>query len=203
MTTVVLGVVAAGAAGGCGEDGANAACGVGDCGGDLVGAWELSAVCADTEALRQMFRDAFLEGSMGTCPQVSAGPVSLGISGPLSYTADLTYAVSMTVTIDASVSIPTSCLVGDTCASLGVALTQRNALYTGCTGTTTCKCTLHLERTNTESGTYTVSGTVAAMVGSDGSTSALSYCAKGDTLTVRDVEPDADTWLNALVADRR
>jgi hypothetical protein len=201
MKMMVLGVVAAGAAGGCGGDGANAACGVEPCGGDLVGAWDLSAVCADTESLRQMFRDAFLEGSMGACPQVSSGPVSLGISGPLSYTDDLNYAVNMTVTLDGSLAIPTSCLAGDSCADLSAALAD-NPLFTGCTGTTTCTCKMHLVQTDVESGTYTLSGTAASMVASDGSTSALSYCVKGDTMTMRDADPDPESWLDALVAER-
>jgi hypothetical protein len=201
MTMMVLGVVAA-AAGGCGGDGANAACGVEPCGGDLVAAWDISAVCADTEGVRQALRDGFLEGSMGACPQVSVGPVSVAASGPLSYTQDLTYAVNMTITLDTSLMIPSSCLGGTTCASLGADLVQSDAMFTGCTGTTTCNCRIHSEEIETESGTYTLSGTVVSMISSGGSTSAFSYCVKGDTLTMRDAAPGADSPLTGLVAER-
>ena len=176
-------------------------CTVATCGGDIVGTWNPSEVCAD----KSVFMTAFLGGLMGQCPGANVGAVNFAPTGSMVFNADMSYSITLSIAGSISVNIPGSCLNGATCTDLGAQLQSAFAgdpsiQSVSCTGSGTCACPIVMAPEQTyETGTYTVSGSTL-MTTPTGSTTADSqqYCVKGTTVTFP--EPAMTQMQSGLVA---
>lgn len=188
---------------GCGGDsgGSNIAggpaCSVDPCGGDITGTWNATEMCVDKSVLMA----AFVEGTMGACPQAKLTTVSYPLTGSFTFNTDSTYALSLTLSASIGVSIPSSCINVATCADLtGNFTSDPDVQSATCTGTSTCTCTItQMPDSSSETGTYSVSGTnlLTTATGS-ATTDTIGYCVKGTTLTFR--EPGTVSTASGLFA---
>lgn len=181
------------------------ACGVGACGGIVVGTWNVSDLCLDKAALMT----EFVKGMMGSCPQASLGDVGFAPTGVLKFNVDLTYSIDFTETPSLAVNIPSSCLApGTTCAAVDAqekasARSDPSIQSIACAGSGTCVCTVvEVPIHNTESGTYAISGSSLTTTPSAGTADTSSYCVKAATLTVMNSNSPA-TGLTAIVATKQ
>ena len=166
-------------AGGSGSGGAgNPQCGAPACGGNLLGTWTFASDCS-------------LVGH-GDCGEVidASGVHRLGT---LTFSANGTYATTETDTGSFIVDEPAVCLGGATCAQFQAGLAQETSVFSSATCSTTatgCHCLLGaLGTQQTETGTYSASGTSVTTTSSTGTVNGEAYCVSG--LSLRLIFPDS------------
>jgi hypothetical protein len=176
----------------CGGGSGVASCGkVAACGGDVVGNYTIAGACFNNAALNMQI--------VADCPGASVNVSGVSASGSASFNADLTYTLTETMTVTATETIPPSCLTQGaltlTCAQVDQLLQQEVATdpttfqSAHCSGSSTCTCTFKTAaQTNTETGTYTISGTTLITTSSAGSVSSSAYCVKDNALHVMEVD---------------
>jgi hypothetical protein len=188
MRTLSIGILALALVSCGGSSGGGGSCGqVEPCGGSVVGTWKASSACLSSAAFA-----ADTSGSY--CPTATFSNVSATQTG--SYVFDSsTYTINISAQVSATYTVPASCnSSGTSCADLGAYLQAyiQGSTIT-CTGSGTCTCHLVFPATDSETGTYTSSGSVLTLTSdADGSTSTQSYCVQGSTLHLVDV----DTTMN-------
>jgi hypothetical protein len=157
-------------------------CGViAPCGGDVVGTWNASVGCVTSAGLR--------EAESGiTCPGFSISVTNVNVSGTFTFKTDMTYSFTgLSEQAMYQATVPVGCVAGHSCAAAATGIDSTGDFESAsCTGTTTCSCTaLQTPNVDTESGTYTLSGTTFTTFPSNGlPTSTLSYCVEGANLHV-------------------
>lgn len=174
-------------AGACGGSSGGSCGKVEPCGGDPVGLWKVTGSCVNSAALMS----TVAEGFNGSCPGATISNVSVASSGTLSVNADMSYEISGDQSVKFTVNVPASCLNGATCADLSAQL-QSDFPGASCTGASSCACALSEDTPQTDSGTYTVSGTALVIESPSQGESTQSFCVQGNTLHFIDV----DTTMN-------
>ncbi len=160
----------------------NGTCGqVEPCNGPVVGTWKAAAACATA---------GFVMNLQGTCPAGTISGVTATQSGTYTFNADLTYSIAVTGQLSYDAANPASCNPGGmSCAALAAAESALSGGTLTCTGSGSCNCQGSFAETDTETGTYSVSGTVITLVNSAGGyTLQQSYCVQGNTLHILDVD---------------
>jgi hypothetical protein len=171
---------------GCGGDSDNngAACSnAAGCGGDVVGTWTIQSTCVTPSM-----------PSMG-CEGTTADTSGFKTTGSITFNADKTFTSNITFSGSVTTTLPASCLMRNgvtaTCAQVQETLqpSVTSGDYTSATCTATgnggCACTLGLvPQTDTNSGSYSTSGSVLTEIDPDGSTDDNAYCVKGNTMTL-------------------
>jgi hypothetical protein len=178
------------------------ACGVGPCGGDLVGTWNAATVCIDRGVLMD---DFVIEG----CPEASVGAVNYTPSGTFLFNADLSYSISLTATGTFAFNYPLSC-IGVTCPQFNAAIQAaflndppEGIQSISCAGNDPCTCTfVTLPASSTETGTYSTSANTLVTTSTAGGVDTLDYCVKGTTVTFRDPPTSTPSEVVAFVAER-
>jgi hypothetical protein len=162
---------------GSGGNGAGASCGgLEPCGGNIVGTWVVSSSCINSAALSSTFQQS------SGCATATASVSNLTNSGSLQFNSDMSYAITaFAQSFTLHVTVPTSCLGGQTCANFQTTL-QGNSPTATCTGSTTCVCDVPNSSSDTESGTYTISGTSVVTTSTAAGTSTVPYCVQGSTI---------------------
>jgi len=149
------------------------------CGGDVVGTWQVTTGCITAAGI------AASQGNTNACPQASLSVIDISAIGTLVFGADLTYTMTaFSVQSTAQIITPASCVTGGTCADAAQSLLASSDFQSAaCTGTTTCKCTaVQSPAVDTESGTYTLSGTTIVTRSSLAGTGRFDYCVQGSSL---------------------
>jgi hypothetical protein len=153
------------------------------CGGDLVGEWQLEAICVQRAALEASFAAGV---SGGFCPTQTLGNVMRAVSGSLVLNADFTYSMTGTLSGSTDFTVPASCLAGTNCAAVSASLQAEIAagshpeLASGaCSGSSSCLCHEILSVPLTGSGTYSTAG---AALTADAPLGASQYCVQGSTV---------------------
>jgi hypothetical protein len=149
-----------------------------------VGTWTAAAACASA---------SFVMDLQGSCPAGTISGVTATQSGSYVFNADLTYSIAVTGQLSYDAALTASCNpTGMSCAALAAA---ESALSGGkvtvtCTGSSgSCNCHSSVAVTDTETGTYSVAGTVITLANSaDGSSTDQSYCVQGNTLHILDLD---------------
>jgi hypothetical protein len=183
--------------------GGGGSCGkVTPCGGDVVGNWTVSGACLDSATLN-------MELGM-SCPGAAISISRVNVSGSARFNVDLTYTVTTAASFTAQETIPASCLSSGgltlTCAQLDQQLQQDIAADPStfqsahCSGSSSCTCTFTVAgEAQTETGTYTTSGTTFTTTASDGSISSNGYCVQGNELHI--VQFDMTMPMGKIQAD--
>ncbi len=189
MRIVAIGLLAAtvmscgSSTGGSGGSNGNGTCGeVEPCNGPVVGTWKAAAACASA---------SFVMDLQGACPAATISGETAAQSGSYVFNADLTYSIAVTGQLTYDAANPASCNpTGMSCEALGAAESALSVGTVTCTGSSSsCNCHSSFARTDTETGTYSVAGTVITLVrSSDGYTLDQSYCVQGNTLHILDVD---------------
>lgn len=173
---------------GCGsDDGPGASCGqVQPCGGDLIGSWNMVALCQDRAKAISEFAMAAMASP---CPTQTLRNFSLSISGTYVFNADLTYSASAVLGGAVDVHVPAACLAGASCAALTASLqaaiaagTAPGLVSASCSGSSDCLCHQVTSLPQVDSGSYTTMGTALNFVSAAGTTMAADYCAKENTV---------------------
>lgn len=155
------------------------ACPMTPCGGDVVGSWQITSVCADWRVD---------PATTGTCPSASSIN-NVQMSGTYTYGADGAFSWNTTTGGTTTVTLPAACISDLTsCGALEAEFTPANGYQSGsCTGSvkTACTCTAKLtEEPSSGKGEYKLAGDVlTAILGSD--TSSSSFCVKSNKLTTQ------------------
>ena len=196
---------------GCGGDSGSSntiggpSCGVGPCGGDVVGTWNVTDICLS----RSILMSTFAGELMGSCPGASVGNSDAGPSGLFVFNTDSTYSLDFTMTLSLGMNFPLSCFpAGTTCADLDAAFKQQAAgdpsiTSTACAGSGTCACTIvEAPRQITESGTYSVSGSSLLTTPTGGAADTQGYCVKDKNMTFSDTTPDPQNPVTAIVVTK-
>jgi hypothetical protein len=162
---------------------ANGACATfSACGGDVVGTWVVSGACVVTAP------------PLASC---AAGTVtmSMQVSGTVTFRADGTYAVNTMAGITEMLGVPASCLGGADCTSLQTSLQGQSGVSSAvCSNapSSACRCTeVFTPQPNTDSGTYTVTGTSVMSPGAY----AQPYCVQGTTIRWQDMNASGSVFV--------
>jgi len=195
LATAVPALVVAGF--GCGA-GSGGSCGATQpCGGDLVGAWTITAGCSS----RSVAASELMTIVGGPCPTLAITSTEDHPSGTITFNADLTFTASYSITGSITAAVPASCFDEMPCAALEAFLGMEGLLVHGCTGTATCACTIdRVPQTLDGAGTYVASGNLLELH-PDGAPIVLKqFCAAGSTLHLTGV--NGSTIVEDLVLDR-
>jgi hypothetical protein len=154
---------------------------VAPCGGNLLGSWTVDESCASSSA------EIVPGGCAGETAQVTAS----NVSGALTFNADMTYTLTSSGSYTETLTIPLSCFPpsGATVACTGINMGGTEDAGTGgimgscAISNSNCVCTVPAPSTATESGTYSISGSMVTTTPTGGSGSMTdSYCVSGNTL---------------------
>jgi hypothetical protein len=170
-----------------------------NCGGNIVGTWSVSNFCGPGA-------NSTKAGVLMNCPSSSA-TANAGATGTLTFNADSTYTVTLTSTGGGTDVFPKSCLNGSTCAEVQQTIQQSPtaAQFSSLTcpdDGTNCNCTFVLApQTNTDTGTYSVSGgtlttTPSAGTGMPGAT---QYCVNGNEVSFASTSTTSPTIIIVAV----
>jgi hypothetical protein len=156
------------------------------CGGDVVGSWQLAALCVS----RAFDERAFAESLVGSaCPTQTLGSSSRSAMGSFVFDADLTFSTSAVVTGTTTTNVPASCLSGLSCADLTVLLQSEvdaglrpGVASIACSGSSACVCSqVSLPAQVSETGTYVIAGNVLNLTTTTGGIETFEYCIRDDT----------------------
>lgn len=162
-----------GTGGGTGGTGGTSGGGCGSvqpCGGDILGTWAFTQVCATAPTTTDP-----------NCPGYTVSNVMITETGPMTFAAGGTYSSNVTATISYMEMTPSSCLTPLTCADLATGYMDQGASAT-CSGTSVCACTVALATTGAASGTYATSGTSLTITPSLSTPNTMGYCVQGNSL---------------------
>jgi hypothetical protein len=145
------------------------------CGGDLVGTWTITSLCLPSES-----------GSTPECPAESDDSRGLVLAGTMTFRADSTFATTDTLSGTVVRIIPLACARNHgagSCAQLAILMQSASFRSVGCTGASTCSCTVDLAPVSASgTGSYVMATNLVTITQSDGSVEANTYCVSGDTL---------------------
>jgi hypothetical protein len=172
-------------------------CSFSACGGDIVGTWSVSGVCASVPDDADPF--------MGMCPDAEVD-VSVMLAGSITFADDGTFQKNFRSSGTVTFIVPGSCiptLHGSAVASCSELDKDDGDKTTACSGdpndTCTCVQTDNAEKVDTEGGTYSTAGDSLTMTGEvDGVPESMSYCINGDEARVQQVSADSGvtiTWI--------
>ena len=162
------------------------------CGGDILGTWQLRAVCSDD--LVALARSAVFAPE---CVETIVG-VEADAAGTTTYGADGTMTWSRTIMLDVQMALTSACLtalngqVVDAASACSMLASDAGAvpslMLSSCSAAgETCDCTAKVEVTMSNTSAYAISGT-QIMADSE----AYDYCVAGDVLTVIERRVDAE-----------
>lgn len=178
------------ACGGSSDNGGGNCSNVSPCGGNVVGTWKITNVCAS----------GMLSNSLGSvCPGASEQVGSINASGTATFNSDGTYSTSTTASASVTLTIPNSCLsqsgVTISCGAIGSSLANPDAGTSGSCASngSNCDCTVASSPMSSSSaGMYTTSGTTITTTPTGNSSSSNDYCVQGNTLyLLSNAGPDA------------
>lgn len=164
-------------------------CSFSKCGGDIVGTWSLTGLCADVPENAGPLGDS--------CPTATAD-VNLDASGTITFHDDGTITKSFTTRVIATFTVPNSCLAsihGTIPASCDELSDEDEDSVTVCTGdpSESCTCTeTGTPETDTDPGEYEITGTGEITISDAGGADPESqtYCVKGGELRAHAISED-------------
>ena len=154
------------------------------CGGDLTGTWTITSGCLTSAGVK----DAE-SGATGSCSGLTVAVTNISVSGTVTFNADMTYTfASLQEQSTLTLNAPASCVGSGSCSALASALESTGDVASAtCSGTSGCSCTaMQTPQTETESGTYSVSGSTVTTVPSTGTASSTPFCVQGSVLHLLD-----------------
>lgn len=176
------------------------------CGGDIVGAWQISSTCLTFD---------FSTMSNDECPGQTTRVVDWDMTGNFNFRADLTYSANATQSGTVVTTLPASCLTRQgitlTCAQLEGSL-QANLADSGFSSATCgvsagngCACTVTtLPQSSNASGTYSTSGAgVLTQTPAGDAPDSSNYCVKGSTLTVSPTASDMSNVTGSVTLTKQ
>lgn len=154
------------------------------CGGDLVGTWQLDALC---------YEFAETKGTSTSGCDIVADFV-VDASGSVTFDAGGTYTSQLVLDITANTTMPASCFVGLPAMDCGV-------IQPGCVGTTDvgCSCVQTFTETTDDLGTWTTAGAELVF---DGDPTPSTYCVTGDDLVLWEPPEEPDDALATYLLSR-
>jgi hypothetical protein len=160
------------------------------CGGNVVGNWNLAALCGPASTPQ-------VQNPLGAqCPSATAAGAATA-TGTVTFNADLTYTSALTATGTATITVPKSCLNGTTCAAFQTLLqgqpssTMFSSINCPDDGTS-CDCTFTaVPETSNETGTYAIAGTTITLTPTGGAAGQPTpYCVNGNELSMQSMGSD-------------
>lgn len=155
-----------------GDGGGAGPCAGAACGGDLVGAWDVSDLCVDAEEVTDC----------GTPPPATPGSIvyrDVVVSGTFDFVSDGSFTLDLTLTATVELTLPADCDV--TCEdywSLEFGTTPNCT-----TGAEGCSCSEAATYTSGKSGTWSASGSSVEFTGIGGVFGdPVGYCVDGTGL---------------------
>jgi hypothetical protein len=178
---------------GCGSGGDFATVGncnssVAPCGGAVVGSWKLSQLCSNTADGGVSTADA---GVSTGCAGATVDTSNYHIMDTITFSSGSTYQTTGSLSGSERFTIPAQCLTATlTCDALNQSLQQLKqqpdpVFSSGSCAMSgsDCMCMAQFNVTpQSESGTYSTSGTTITTTNSSGNASTSSYCVSGNTL---------------------
>lgn len=177
------------------SDGAGGSCGmVQPCGGDIVGTWKFAASCIVDQSVLGL-------DATQICDTATINAENSVISGIATFKTDMTYSVSLTSTPKFKLTVPNDCLQGAACADLQTAITtdpSSDVQSASCaTQGSACVCNVvSKSMSDTETGTYTTSGSTLTSGPTAAQQDDTPYCVQGNQLHV--ISVDMSTSMGAM-----
>jgi hypothetical protein len=173
---------------GAGAAGSGAACSsVAACGGDITGDWKITQVCPDKPAVPDAIKQL--------CAEATFAYGDVNVTGTVSYKTDKSFMQTSTATGTGIVTLGKSCLSSGgqslTCAQLEPAFSSVSPTKCASTSDGGCACTSTLSATQSDTGTFTTSGTSLTVTSSKGGTRTTPYCVNGGALHLQVSVTDA------------
>ena len=177
-----------------GDGGASLMCGsVQPCGGDVVGNWTFVEDCespANVAAIKTAFANTV---DPTWCAIATLTGIEPQASGSFLFDAAGNYSLDLTFAGFFDIEYPASCLVAFNCDDLTTELQSEidagvfpvpSASSVSCTGTSSCLCRAAVSSEQSQSGTYSVSGSVVTLYSTNGGVLPKSFCIAEDALHI-------------------
>ena len=179
-----------------GDGGAAAVCGnVQPCGGDVVGNWMFAEQCQSAASIAAS-KANFSANAAGTwCPGQTLVGIEPQASGALVLDAAGAYALDLVFGGSIDINFPASCVAGASCddATAGFQSQIEEGTFPipsvtsiACAGTSSCVCHAAIYRSRSESGTFSMSGSVLSLAATSGAVTSKSICVTGSKLHILD-----------------
>lgn len=179
----------------CGDDGGPApACGrVQACGGDVVGNWMFVEECETTTGLAALRANFSMTAAQTWCPGQTLVGVEPQASGSVVFDASGRYALDLVFGGYLNINFPASCIAGVSCDDATAGFQAQidagtyplaNLTSITCSGSSNCLCRAAVYAPQSESGTYSISGSVLTFASTTGAVTDKSYCVEGSRLHI-------------------
>jgi len=193
-----------------GDGGAAATCGnVQPCGGDVVGNWMFVEQCQSAASIAAS-KANFSTNAAGTwCPSQTLVGIEPQASGALVLDAAGAYALDLVFGGYIDINFPASCIAGASCDDATTGFQSQieegtfpipSATSIACSGASSCVCHTAVNRVRSESGTYSISGTVLSLAATSGAVTNKSICVAGSQLHILDTATGQTAVDSDLVA---
>jgi hypothetical protein len=175
------------------DDGdAAASCGhVQPCGGDVVGDWTFTEVCNSASHVAAIEADFAKMAEPTWCAIQRLVGIDPLASGSLRFDAAGTYVLDLVFGGTLDIDYPASCLIGASCDETTTMLQDQIDAGTyplpsvssiSCSGTSSCLCHATVNSLQSESGTYSISGSAMTLTAASGAVTNESFCIDGSAL---------------------
>jgi hypothetical protein len=150
------------------------------CGGNVVGSWSISSVCA---TVQPAMADA-------SCPTATFSITNVSLTGTIVYNADLTYSADTTTLATENIALPTSCIVQQgvtlTCDQVSQQLSAAQGITSARCSTiaTGCSCAVGVTVAAAVEGTYTTSASGLLTLMNTNGTNQADFCVTGNSMTL-------------------
>ncbi|HXJ23257.1 MAG TPA: hypothetical protein VMT03_23785 [Polyangia bacterium] len=175
-------------------DGAAPTCGnVQPCGGDVVGNWTFVEECESATSVATIQADFARSVDDTWCALAQLIGIEPQASGSLQFDAAGHYALELIYSGTFDIEYPVSCLVAFDCDDLTAELQSEidagvfpvpSASSVSCVGTSSCLCRAAVSAEQSQSGTYSVAGSVMTLISTNGAVLNKSYCIAGNAFHV-------------------
>lgn len=139
------------------------------CGGDPVGVWSYNRACAT-------FSDP-------DCPGATGSILADRTTGTISFNADNSYVTAFNTDLDIQSTIPKSCLGGVDCQAAG-AFIGGSCTESG----DNCVCALTSTDSDTDSGTWAVSGNTLTLTDNSSADTVFEFCVSGNVMQANNID---------------
>ncbi|HXU04525.1 MAG TPA: hypothetical protein VN903_26365 [Polyangia bacterium] len=191
-----------------------ATCGnVQPCGGDVIGNWTFVQECESPASFAAAAASFAAMAEQSWCVGQSLVAIGPAASGSLLFSAEGTYSLALVFGGTLDINYPASCLAGVSCDDATAGFQSQiadgtfpmpNVTSIACSGSSNCVCRAVVNVPRSDTGTFSVSGTILTLTAAGGGVTSKSYCVADKALHILDTamrtsgQTDIDSDLVAM-----
>ena len=159
----------------------------------MVGDWMFVEECVSSASVAAMEANFASMAAQSWCVGQTLVGIEPQATGSLVFDAAGTYALDLTFGGYLDINLPAQCLAGLSCEETAAGLQSQidagtyqmpNVSSISCSGSSSCLCRATVGSSRSETGTYSVAGSVVAFTANSGAVNGKSYCVVGSALHI-------------------